>query len=693
MGYYFKIISTGVLLSAFLSGCGGSSSSSSDQSAELQANNDRYETDRGEQINLNVLANDVIPEGRTVTISILPSDNVRVQGDMLIFTSPDSDSFTSEFSYTITDNFGNIAQATVTIIQMHDDTFATLTANSDSAVTNINQTIIFDVIANDVSSVDDILTLTEIVSAPTNGQASIQNNTVLYEPNPDFSGVDYFTYRVDDQSGNSFSGEIAWVLVEDKINERYLSFDLESIANFNLSDLGNTYSVEYPFNIDVLANGIGDINGDGFSDAISCFTANTVQLDAETQNNGECFIYLGNPEGILAPTTRLISGLNSVNAFGQSVRSIGDFNGDNLSDTLFVVPEGLDFTSYIVWGSQTMQEEIVLSADTPEDIAIRLITLGELLNIDTVGDVNSDGKNDLLLFTELETNSEREVSASIIFGGLNETSVVETLTAGTERFIYEEGQINEISTESFTFVNYAIRALGDINEDQLDDFMIYVENEFSVLPELGAMIVFGEDNYNQGSSAFTSSEQMFITHENHPTNILRLGKPGDYNDDGDYEMIFHFGSTAIIYSLADAKSGEFSIDDDERTISEIKNVNSSFGINIENLGDINGDMIDDIAIHTNPNSSHIQLLYGNANFPEEITRDDLLRENNADGSIGAIIAENTTDTNRIIGDISDKLGDFNNDGYADYIIGGKGDTIGQAEGEITVLYGGEHWGR
>ncbi len=84
------------------------------------------------------------------------------------------------------------------------------TAGDDESTTEEDTPVLVDVLSNDDDPDGDPLTITAITSGPGNGTAEIDDrgtpndpndDRIEYTPDPDFNGVDRFTYEVDDGSG------------------------------------------------------------------------------------------------------------------------------------------------------------------------------------------------------------------------------------------------------------------------------------------------------------------------------------------------------------------------------------------------------------------------------------------------------------------------------------------------------------
>ena len=98
---------------------------------------------------------------------------------------------------------------------------------------------------------------------------------------------------------------------------------LSSTPDFTLNDPGNVSNDQFGVSV----AGIGDINGDGYSDVI-------VGAHGTSSNKGAAYIYLGSSSGLNTTPATSLSGYNSNDYFGVSVGGAGDVNGDGYSDVI-----------------------------------------------------------------------------------------------------------------------------------------------------------------------------------------------------------------------------------------------------------------------------------------------------------------------------------------------------------------------
>jgi outer membrane protein OmpA-like peptidoglycan-associated protein len=160
---------------------------------------DSATTPRATAVNIPVLANDVDPEGQTLTIGTVgtpANGTASIVNGAIRYTPNAGFAGTDTFTYTAVDTDGNSDSATVTVTVSN----AAPLANNDTATTAIATPVTISVLANDSDPEGDALSLLS-VTTPANGTASVSGNQVIYTPAAGFSGSDTFSYTVSDSFG------------------------------------------------------------------------------------------------------------------------------------------------------------------------------------------------------------------------------------------------------------------------------------------------------------------------------------------------------------------------------------------------------------------------------------------------------------------------------------------------------------
>ncbi|QQZ29830.1 tandem-95 repeat protein [Thiothrix subterranea] len=203
----------------------------------------------GESVDINVLSNDSSPVGMPLTVGSYtdPANGTVTQaGNMLTYTPKPSFVGTDTFTYVATDPEGNSAIATVTVT-VTSPLLDKPVAKPDATETTMGKPVTVDVLANDKDAVS-IASFTQ----GSNGTAAKDGNGLSYTPNPDFFGIDTFTYIAQDANGNA-SNETTVTITVTKDNS-------PPVAKPDAKDTTSGTAVS----VDVLAND-EDVDGDPLS--------------------------------------------------------------------------------------------------------------------------------------------------------------------------------------------------------------------------------------------------------------------------------------------------------------------------------------------------------------------------------------------------------------------------------------------
>jgi hypothetical protein len=157
-------------------------------------------------------------------------------------------------------------------------------------------------------------------------------------------------------------------------------------------------------------SGIGDMNGDGYPDLI----AGTIWNDAGAADAGAAYCYFGGPAADDTPDLTL-TGFSPSDHFGI-VAGAGDVNGDGFADIVVGAPSG-DYTgtdagiAWIYFGGSTPDA----TADAVLDDGAANDAFG--LSVASAGDVNGDGYGDVIVGAPYNDDSGTDAGRALVYFG------------------------------------------------------------------------------------------------------------------------------------------------------------------------------------------------------------------------------------------------------------------------------------
>ncbi len=182
------------------------------------ATNDTATVIQGQNVSIDVLANDIDNEGKGIKLvadgfTQGTNGSVTLANNQLVYTPTVGFVGTDSFTYTIIDASGDTSVATVTITVIQQGTGGLVTAENFT-----------DTIKKGTNSVLNVLngSTGEGVTLQSNTQganglvtAGMYAGELVYTPRADFVGTDYYTYTIADKNGNTATATVTIHVTED----------------------------------------------------------------------------------------------------------------------------------------------------------------------------------------------------------------------------------------------------------------------------------------------------------------------------------------------------------------------------------------------------------------------------------------------------------------------------------------------
>lgn len=404
----------------------------------------------------------------------------------------------------------------------------------------------------------------------------------------------------------------------------------------------------------------GDVNGDGYSDVI----VGAPMYDNGQTDEGAAFVFPGTAAGISLAAKVLQS--NQVNAqAGTSVSSAGDVNGDGFSDVLVGAP--------YYDGGQTDEGAVFLylgsaaglNTNPAKILEINQIEANFGISVAMAGDVNGDGRSDILVGAHRYDNGQLNEGAAFLYYG-NAASV-------------GAGAVTLEANQAGAMMGYSVASAGDLTGDGYSDVMVGARLYSNGQAYEGAVFIY------KGSASGLIKDNPLRLESNQVDARFghSLAAAGDVNGDQVADIIvgaYLYDSTHVNQGAAFLYFGTASskMPVSGRTMITLPQREAQFGWAVAGAGDVNGDGFSDFMVgaryydNEKANEGGAFIYYGG--ISENFNWSDvMITGQQQDAWLGSALAP---------------AGDVNGDGYSDLIIGSYTYDNGQTDEGVALIYHG-----
>lgn len=382
------------------------------------------------------------------------------------------------------------------------------------------------------------------------------------------------------------------------------------------------------------ASGAGDINGDGFEDAI----IGAPKYSDTAYKAGAVFAFYGSPGGLQPTPSWKFGGNQTGSDLGFDVAAAGDVNGDGFDDILIGSPgynhdHSREGRVYGFYGSLTG-----LPAAPSWQIESDLVEAYLGWSVASAGDVNGDGFDDVIVGAKWAQDSfTNEGMAQLYLGS-------KTGLTSTPAWTIWGGQAG-------ASLGTAVSSAGDINKDGFADVIVGAPFYNSGQEDSGQVLVF------YGTNAGLEQESSWTITGTSPFGRLgeAIGGAGDVNGDGFDDVIVGAPGQGTVSLYAGTAAG-LSLTPLWTAVSEQSG--DQFGTAVQISSDVNGDSFYDILIGAYGYSAdqsqegRIYIYYGSLGIPGVIP-DWIAEGNKAEAEFGFALGS----------------GDIDGDGHHEILVG------------------------
>jgi len=405
----------------------------------------------------------------------------------------------------------------------------------------------------------------------------------------------------------------------------------------------------------------GDVNGDGYSDVI----VGAPNYDNEHSAEGKAFLYLGSASGLGSTAAWTAESNQNFAGYASSVAPAGDVNGDGYADVIV--------GSFFYDNGQTDEGRAFVYFGTASGLAPTpaWTTEGNQndaqygASVATAGDVNGDGYSDVIVGASALDNGPTEVGGAFLY-------------LGSSAGLHIQPAWAVASDQSNSEFGFSAAPAGDVNGDGYSDVIVGAKYYDNDQLDQGRAFVY------PGSASGLATTPLWSAEGDQESAFFgnSVATAGDVNGDGYSDVIVG----ALGYDNGEWDEGRAFVYLGSASglaatpawTAESNQDFAEFGVSVATAGDVNGDGYSDVVVGSD--------LYSNGET-EEGRAFVYLGSGSGLATTPAWSAESSQDSSRFGVSVA-TAGDVNRDGYSDVIVGASHYTNGQAsEGRAFVYLG------
>jgi hypothetical protein len=401
----------------------------------------------------------------------------------------------------------------------------------------------------------------------------------------------------------------------------------------------------------------GDVNGDGYSDAI----VGAYWYDDGQTDEGRAYVFHGSTSGLGATPDWTAEPDQAAAFLGGSVGTAGDVNGDGFDDVIVGVAyydngqtdEGRAHVYHGSLAGLSATPDWTAESDQANAVFGRSVA--------TAGDVNGDGFDDVIVGAFTYDNGQRDEGRAFVYHGS---------PAGLSETPAWTAESDQASTSFGTSVGTA----GDVNGDGYDDVIVGADRFDNGQTDEGRAFVYhGSPPGLSRTPAWLGEPDQASAHF-----AISVGTAGDVNRDGFADAVV--GAYAFDNGQA-TEGGAFVYHGSPTGLSETPDwtgegdhAGAWFGNSVGTAGDMDGDGFADVIVGAPIHDiGGRAFAYRGSAAGLSLTADWMTQANQVGARFGVYVGT---------------AGDVDGDGFADRIVGAYGFDNGQVdEGRAYVWRG------